>query len=1023
MSDAHLNDIPTADTFKYDAFISYRHVEPDATIAARIHSLIESFNVPKDFYVNGKKPSYRVFRDREELTTKELSESINDALHSSKYLIVICSKRTPLSPWCVKEVETFLKLRGQDYVIPVLVEGEPSESFPPPLLNLKKIVVGDDGEEHELGQELLAAELRPAAVQVKSFVGYQQLEENNDPRLKELTKEALALLPVEKYRIMAAMLGVTYGDLKQRDKERRTKRLLSLMAIAAALLLVFGIFMFNAYTNAERARKEALQTNSAMLLKTAQDLSERGDPQKAVMIGRRAFEQAESDMPLYTQLKADYFNVLNNSLHQNVVDWQSSIDTNNRFTFTSIHPTEDVLAAGLGNDSVALWQLSNGKLLRVLGGFKQQVKHLDYSPDGRFLAAGAFDNQVKVWDSRADYAEVASFDVGGLVLLNSFSSDGKAMYIVVNIGLEYKLFVVDTKSWQMSQGFVLPSEMTRISFNPARAEAYVLLGNSSTNEIPVISLNDGRELSRIELKEQEEGAELTYFNQSNSNLLIDKNGEYLYTISSKFVSKFDLKDQRLVFRKETGFMTDLLLPIALSANGEVLYYADGGTLIAIDTHDGEKLFSSYFDERVVSLQSGAEDLLCLLLYDGSTAVMRGEQIISTKLPFGEGKGEYLEISPDGAFLLVQSLTDRKIRIAKIAGRNIDLYREARLLKTSDNRRYALFYNFGEHYVWDVVENKVAYQFDELPILSDAVYGRNSDGLRLSNDGRYLATVVTYESETGENYERKLEVFDLAEKKVQYSEPLPLPSPFYSFTPDSQALLLLSPTGDLRLLALADGELLATAMLQPSWVTSLVFSDDGAYFAVNYNTGLNHVYSSSDYEKVFEGNGSVLDLSYSEAAKLQVRGVYMDAAFFWEEGQKEERHSLRTARAALGEDMSNLNVYDRASNFLLTLKTIENEAAAVLLDFSSGALIANIAIDSKDNYPYASLLPGGKGILIYEKDTLITRYLADGSEEYELSSQTKHYRLADFAELEQDGLDFSAGRELTEAELLELGISE
>ena len=85
--------------YKYVAFISYRHTKPVFEIATKIHQMIESFKVPKELDPEGKYKELRVFRDREELTTKDLSESLDEALRKSEYLIIVCSKRTPLSPW------------------------------------------------------------------------------------------------------------------------------------------------------------------------------------------------------------------------------------------------------------------------------------------------------------------------------------------------------------------------------------------------------------------------------------------------------------------------------------------------------------------------------------------------------------------------------------------------------------------------------------------------------------------------------------------------------------------------------------------------------------------------------------------------------------------------------------------------------------------------------------------------------------------------------------------------------------
>ena len=69
--------------YKYDAFISYRHIEPDLTIAKILHDMIEKFNIPKHLRTTlnennnenliDDKHVFRVFRDREELSTKDLS--------------------------------------------------------------------------------------------------------------------------------------------------------------------------------------------------------------------------------------------------------------------------------------------------------------------------------------------------------------------------------------------------------------------------------------------------------------------------------------------------------------------------------------------------------------------------------------------------------------------------------------------------------------------------------------------------------------------------------------------------------------------------------------------------------------------------------------------------------------------------------------------------------------------------------------------------------------------------------------
>ena len=150
----------------------------------------------------------------------------------------ICSKRTPLSDWCQKEIETFKSLHGDERIIPVLIEGEPDESFPQALKELKR-------KNNKSLQDVLAADIRPDEILKADFSGYENLQNNNISKLKELTKESLKLLKIEKYRIMATILGCSFGDLKQRDKERKNKLILTVSSMAGAVFLIFKLFMAN----------------------------------------------------------------------------------------------------------------------------------------------------------------------------------------------------------------------------------------------------------------------------------------------------------------------------------------------------------------------------------------------------------------------------------------------------------------------------------------------------------------------------------------------------------------------------------------------------------------------------------------------------------------------------------------------------------------------------------------------------------------------------------------------------------
>ena len=81
---------------KYDAFISYRHLERDMYVAKKLHSQLETAKIPKKIQKQiGRKKINRVFRDQEELPIgSDLGSNIEAALQEAEFLIVICSPQT-----------------------------------------------------------------------------------------------------------------------------------------------------------------------------------------------------------------------------------------------------------------------------------------------------------------------------------------------------------------------------------------------------------------------------------------------------------------------------------------------------------------------------------------------------------------------------------------------------------------------------------------------------------------------------------------------------------------------------------------------------------------------------------------------------------------------------------------------------------------------------------------------------------------------------------------------------------------
>ena len=137
-------------TYKYVAFISYQR--KDEEWAKWLHHQLEYYHLPvnlgqeKSNAINSLRP---IFLDEVELAGGILSESIEDALSHSKFLIVLCSPNSAKSIWVNKEVQYFIDQENIQNIIPVIIDGYPysanvdEECFVPALYNLK-------GSENEL---------------------------------------------------------------------------------------------------------------------------------------------------------------------------------------------------------------------------------------------------------------------------------------------------------------------------------------------------------------------------------------------------------------------------------------------------------------------------------------------------------------------------------------------------------------------------------------------------------------------------------------------------------------------------------------------------------------------------------------------------------------------------------------------------------------------------------------------------------------------------------------------------------
>ena len=250
--------------YKYRAFISYSH--KDELWASWLHKALETFKVPK--YLVGETTAMgtvperlgKVFRDREELSSSNsLGTELTQALEDSACQIVICSPNAAKSHWTNEEILTYKRLGREDRIFCLITDGEPgadqAECFPPAV----RFHLGADGALSDEPAEPIAADARPHA------------DGKQNAKLK----------------LISGMLGVEFDALKQREQQRRQKRMLFVTAAAIAGMFVtsgLATLAVLARNEAEiqRAQAEIDAETARQTTRFMVDLFEVSDPSEAL---------------------------------------------------------------------------------------------------------------------------------------------------------------------------------------------------------------------------------------------------------------------------------------------------------------------------------------------------------------------------------------------------------------------------------------------------------------------------------------------------------------------------------------------------------------------------------------------------------------------------------------------------------------------------------------------------------------------------------------------------------------------
>ena len=992
--------------YKYDAFISYRHVEPDQSIAKQLHQLIETFKPPKEFYKNGKKPTFRVFRDREELAARDLSASIKEALATSRYLIVICSKRTPLSEWCQKEVKIFKSLYGDERIIPVLIEGEPDETFPQALKEIKN---KDDESLHDI----LAADIRPDEVLKKDFGGYEQLQNNNKQKLKDLTKQSLNILKTEKYRIMATILGCSFGDLKQRDKERKNRLILSISSLFGAIFLIFCLFMANAYQKAELARQEAVRSNARILMKTAKDFVKEGDYIKAVLVAEEAIKPINKETKDYEALNAVKQSILNAAVYHNGATTLTEISTNNKLTYMSVSADEKYVAYGLENNDTAIARIENGEVLKRFSGHSQQVKFVDFSKDGKYLASSSFDSTCIIYDLEKG-EEKLKLEIEGIPMLTKFSEDDSKLFYAANINNNTHIYVYDTKTWQKEGEVVTNERIKYADIKKDGSEVLTVLSSDTEEQLTRRSLKDGSIIEVIpRLKAY--GMDGKEYDKPYKAANYSNDGKSLILLTDEEMIKVSLEDKKEIFKKDIHTKSDDSKVILESDNGEKIAVKANLIIYLVDGNSGEITDEIYFTGLNMKYFTYNYDTNTVVGFgeNGKYSIWKDKLIVEDSLSYGGVPIEFIFLK-DGSRIVANSHESQTIKIIDLKSRVLSEPIHARIMGESDNFSYMLLFD-GNDFLVSADNGKTSKKIIPEGATTFGDMSRSKYN-KISNDGKYYAYLSKEGGDTAK-LKPALKLYSIKDD-VNNKVLINTTASSFTFTDDSKQILLLDNIDGLKIYDTKDLKQVKSYSNIKNELGDIKLSKDSKILVINRFAGIASIYDLESGEHIDDVPGEVVSVQ-NEGGEIKLKGIQNNTAFSWssKEGLNTWEMDEECSQTAISFD--DVKLYNENADILMMIRNNEADRKCYVVDFSTGRLMMTLNTSVKDYNVNGYISPDGKLIAI-DQNYIVQYNKESSSSTYYITSTV--YKVLSEEEVSKEVEEIVSGRTLSQEEKVQIGIS-
>jgi WD40 repeat protein len=426
----------------YDCFLSYSHAA-DSRLASALRAGLHRFARP--WY---RVRALRVFRDDSSLSANpHLWDSIEQALRSSKWVILLASPRAADSAWVGRELQTWCAAEGADRLLIVLTDGD-------------LVWDAEVGDFDWRRTTALPPALRGWLTDEPRHVDARWVATADDtslrnPRFRDLVAELSASVH---QRPKDELIG---EDVRQ---YRRTRRLFrSLVAGLAAFAIAVSLTAYVAVEQRDRAREERDTAMSRML--AAQAVNDRParldrslllsmealnvrdtiEARSALLGGIEYLPQLTSFLsyagrPAAAVAAATHGDVVATAHDHDVVLWDvragrpAGILAGHGAAVVDIGFNQDasVLTSVDAQGGIIRWRVRDRAVLRRVAPVRRSVERAAISPDGsRVVLLG--NGSVTVWTGKA----LASVRSPGAVLGIAISPDGRTLAYGLDNGVRF----------------------------------------------------------------------------------------------------------------------------------------------------------------------------------------------------------------------------------------------------------------------------------------------------------------------------------------------------------------------------------------------------------------------------------------------------------------------------------------------------------------------------------------------------------------------------------------------------------